>query len=163
MTLKSTLLERQDYAVDGDVVAVVSNGVGASVFMGGNGHDLESFSTEGFATNVTMFYGDGKANSSRYIKQVSVFVPNSNGVHAVEVFSCLVDESGKIKRVNESRGSARWVNGRLVADTEDAPPPPFLCGISRYPLPLLKDCHPVFEHYIMCTNGTMVILPVYTE
>ena len=163
VTLKSILLERQDFTVDGDVVAVVTNGVGASVFMCGNGHDIESFSTKGFATNVTIFYGGKMANSSRYIKQVSVFVPNSNGIHATEVFSCLVDERRIIRSVNETRGSARWVDGRLVAETEDAFPPPFLCGVSRYPLPSLKDRHPIFDHYIMCTNGTMAILPVDRE
>ena len=159
VTLKSTLIDRQDVDIDGLTVGIVSNGVGVSVTMCCNGYDIASYSTVGFETNVTVFYGGETGNSPRYVKQISVAVQNPSCDYTARIFNCLVDESGRIRDIDEFRSKARWMSGRLVADTEDAPPPPFLLGKTRYPLPSIRDCKPVFDHCISCTNGMLVVSP----
>lgn len=155
--LKSSLLERQDFNIDGEVMGIVSNGVGASVTMSSNGFDIVSYSTVGFATNVLVFYG-GEIPSNIYVRQISISVSRDDQM--ANVFTCLADESGKIRNVRENRSRAHWMSGRLVADIEDAPPPPFLLGLTRYPFPSLVNCKPVFDKCIASTNGVLVLLPM---
>ena len=162
---ESTLLTRTDYKIDGTAIGILSNDIGVCVYMRDDGERPFEYITYGFATNVSVSFSTGVSRSPLAITSIVISEPvkKSDGFDSRVLLRCDVDDDGMITSTEERTVAGYHQAIRMEAgdevffQVEDRGMPPFLSGKSRYVIPSLIKCKPVFDLQISCTNNMLVV------